>query len=106
MNADQSIAVTTAVNAVVDEVRQVASGLAAKYRKTVEDIANTAQAVALAFVDGQITAAQAEADVKKLTNATASQLLSAGYDSKAATIDFAGKALAVAFKLAAALLAA
>jgi hypothetical protein len=106
VNADQSVAVTAAVNAIVDEVKAAAQGVAAPLRSALDEIVTTAQAVSLAFVNGQIDAAQAEADAAKLSNAVASRLLTAGYDAKAARIEVAGKALGIAFKLASAILAA
>lgn len=106
MNAEQEVAVTKAVNDVIDEVKAVAQGLVGPLRAAVDEVVTTGQAVALEFVNGQIDAATATADAKKLANTTASKLLTAGYDTKAARIEFAGKALGIAFTLAKALIVA
>lgn len=86
--------------------REATDGLAESYRAEAEEVAVVGAQVADELVAGRMTLDQAERSIERLTAALTSRIFAAGYATKALRVELAGRALAVALRLAAGLLAA
>jgi hypothetical protein len=103
MTTAQQHAIKVAVAALAGQVRTVGSQIAVGFRPAINELADTAESCAVAFAAGQMSAESVENNLSKIWNALKSNIISAGYEAKAARLETAVTALGVVFRLASAL---